>query len=79
MNGETDLCTMRTKGLSLNTLKTKKGISAEFAKYFNQFGLALLVALCGHVTLAKISAKKRAIRERYNPDDKREIKKEAKK
>ncbi|WP_178841788.1 GldG family protein [uncultured Treponema sp.] len=79
MNGETDLCTMRTKGLSLNTLKTKKGISAEFAKYFNQFGLALLVALCGLVTLAKISAKKRAIRERYNPDDKREIKKEAKK
>ncbi|WP_296023156.1 Gldg family protein [uncultured Treponema sp.] len=76
MNGEIDLCSMRTKGLSLNTLKIKKGISADIAKYFNEFGLVILVALCGLAVLAKTTAKKRAIREKYNPDDKREIKTE---
>ena len=76
MNGEIDLCSMRTKGLSLNTLKVKKGISADIAKYFNEFGLVILVALCGLAVLAKITAKKKAIREKYNPDDSREIKTE---
>lgn len=75
MNGDSDLCEMRTKGLSLNTLKTKTGISANIAKYFNEFGLVVLVALAGLIALLRIAAKKNAIHELYNPDDSREIKK----
>lgn len=74
MNGEVDLCDMRTKGLSINTLKSKSGLSANIAKYFNEFGLIVLVAVAGFIALIKINAKKRAIHDRYNPDDKREIK-----
>lgn len=76
MNGETDLCSMRTKGLSINTLKTKSGPAADIAKYFNEFGLIVLVVIAGLTALVKISARKRAIHNRYNPDDKREIKKD---
>lgn len=75
MNGDTDLCEMRTKGLSLNTLKTKAGLSASIAKYFNEFGLVAIVALAGLAALLRITAKKKAIHGRYNPDDSREIKK----
>ncbi len=74
MNGETDLCTMRTKGLSLNTLKAKSGAAVNIAKYFNEFGLIALVAVAGLVALVKITAKKRRIHEKYNPNDTREIK-----
>ena len=73
MNGETDLCTMRTKGLSLNTLKAKSGVSVNIAKYFNEFGLIALVALAGLAALLKISAHKKAIHNRYNPNDSREM------
>ena len=71
LNGEEDLCTMRTKGLSLNTLTVKSVAASTFAKYFNEIGLVLIVALCGLLVLLKIKAKKRAIRERYNPNDSR--------
>ncbi len=74
MNGETDLCDMRTKGLSINTLKAKGSVSANIAKYFNEFGLIVLVALAGLFALIKINAKKKEIHDRYNPDDSREIK-----
>lgn len=73
MNGETDLCTMRTKGLSLNTLKAKSGVSVNIAKYFNEFGLIALVAVAGLVALLKISAHKKAIHNKYNPNDSREM------
>ena len=75
MNGEEDLCTMRTKGLSLNTLTTKSGVSVNVAKYFNEFGLIALVVIAGLITLLKIAARKKQIRMKYNPDDSREIKK----
>lgn len=71
LNGEEDLCTMRTKGLSLNTLTVKSAAASTFAKYFNEIGLVVIVALCGLLVLLKIKAKKRAIRERYNPNDSR--------
>ncbi|WP_407427750.1 GldG family protein [Treponema sp.] len=71
LNGEEDLCTMRTKGLSLNTLTVKSTAASNFAKYFNEIGLVVLVALAGLVVLLKIKAKKQAIRERYNPNDSR--------
>lgn len=71
LNGEEDLCTMRTKGLSLNTLTVKSVAASTVAKYFNEIGLVVIVALCGLIVLLKIKAKKRAIRERYNPNDER--------
>ena len=71
LNGEEDLCTMRTKGLSLNTLTIKNPAASTVAKYFNEIGLVVLVALSGLLVLLKIKAKKRAIRERYNPNDSR--------
>lgn len=73
MNGETDLANMRTKGLSLNTLRTKTGALVNLAKYFNQFGLVALVALAGLISLVKLNARKNSIRQRYNPNDEREI------
>lgn len=73
MNGEEELCAMRTKGLSLNALTVRSGQAAAFAKYFNEIGLALLVAVAGLLVLAKIRARKRAIRAKYNPDDERII------
>ena len=73
MNGEEDLCTMRTKGLSLNALKTRSASSATIAKYFNQFGLVLLVILVGFVVWQLRGLKRRNIRMRYDPDDSREI------
>ncbi|MCR4822695.1 MAG: Gldg family protein [Treponema sp.] len=71
LNGEEDLCTMRTKGLSLNTLTVKNPVSSTVAKYFNEIGLVVLVALAGLFVLLKIRGKKRAIRQRYNPNDSR--------
>lgn len=73
MNGETELCAMRTKGLSLSTLTVKNVQVSVFAKYFNEAGLAVIVAVCGLLVLLKIRAKKRAIRAKYNPDDERII------
>ncbi len=71
LNGEEDLPAMRTKGLSLNTLTVKSAAASTVAKYFNEIGLIVIVALCGLLVLLKIKAKKRAIRERYNPNDSR--------
>lgn len=71
LNGEEDLCTMRTKGLSLNTLTVKSPAASVFAKYFNEIGLVIIVALAGFFVLLKIKAKKREIREKYNPNDTR--------
>ena len=71
LNGEEDLPAMRTKGLSLNTLTVKSAAASTVAKYFNEIGLVVIVALCGLLVLIKIKAKKRAIRERYNPNDSR--------
>ncbi len=75
LNGESDLCEMRTKGLSLNVLTVKSIQAATAAKYFNEIGLALLVAVAGLFVLVKIRAKKRAIRAKYNPNDERVIEK----
>ncbi len=72
LNGEEDLCEMRTKGLSLNTLEIGSQQSANIAKYFNEIGIAILVALCGILVLLHQKSKKNSIRRKYNPDDSRE-------
>ena len=71
LNGEEDLCTMRTKGLSLNTLTVKSAAASNVAKYFNEIGLVVIVVIVGLCVLLKIKAKKRTIREKYNPNDSR--------
>lgn len=73
MNGNEDLCTMRTKNLSLNTLQNTNSALAVVIKYFNQFGLAILVAICGFAMWRARSIRRRKIHDKYNPNDKREI------
>lgn len=72
MNGNSDLCTMRTKGLSLAQLNAKTGAAVNFTKYFNEFGLAILVALAGLVVYLMRRAHRKSIRMQYNPVDSRE-------
>lgn len=72
MNGEADLCAMRTKGLSLNTLKTKTGKAVSAAKYANTYGLVVLVAIIGLIVWQRRNARRKTIRMTYNPHDSRE-------
>ncbi len=73
MNGNEDLCTMRTKSLAVNNLTIKKAGAANFWKIFNQYGLAVLVALAGLLVWRLRTARRRAINKKYNPDDTRTI------
>jgi len=73
LNGEADLCTMRTKGLSLNTLDKTTSAFANVAKYFNEFGLAVLVALAGLIVLLVRQHHRNQIRIKYDPSDSRQI------
>ena len=75
LNGNADLCTMRTKGLSLNTLHLTSGPLVAFAKYFNILGLAVIFALIGFFALLSLSAHRKEIRLRYDADDERELSK----
>ena len=72
MNGNTDLCTMRTKSLSLSTLSNTNTFLAVAIKYFNQFGLAVLVAVAGFIMWRMRSIRRRMIHMRYNPNDTRD-------
>ena len=72
MNGNEDVCTMRTKGLSLNTLTKNKGPLVNFVKYFNQFGLALIVAILFGIVFLFRQKHRNKIRMEYDSDDSRE-------
>ncbi len=78
VNGREELCTMRTKGLSLNTLEIKSQAAAQVLKYFCIYGLVVLVIIAGLVSMRMRARHRNAIRKRYNPDDTREIVKESK-
>ncbi len=73
LNGNADLCAMRTKGLSLNTLTLQNPVLAQIFKYFNQFGLVLIVAVAGLIVWRARTRRRNQIRLRYNPDDRREF------
>ncbi len=73
MNGSAELCEMRTKGLSLNTLSNTGGALALFVKYFNQFGLAVLTAVAGLLVWRARNLRRKRIQLRYNPNDEREM------
>lgn len=72
MNGNEDSCIMRTKGLSLNTLTKTKGKFVNFVKYFNQFGLAAIVAIIFGIVFLVRQKHRNKIRLEYDPDDSRE-------
>jgi len=78
MNGNVDLCTMRTKNISANTLTIKSNGAAVFWKYFNEAGLAILVAAAGFIVWRLRSKRRKAINAKYNPNDTRTVVKEKK-
>ena len=78
MNGNEDLCVMRSKGLSINTLEIKSPSAAKAVQYFNEWGLAVLFALAGLIVLRIRVAKKARINKKYNPDDTRFVTKSGK-
>lgn len=72
LNGEEDYCEMRTKGIAGNLLDAKNAALATALKLFNQFGLAVLVALAGLIVWRLRTVRRAEIRAKYNPDDERE-------
>lgn len=73
MNGNEELCTMRTKSLSVNNLTIKSKAGANFWKLFNSFGIAIFVVVAGLIIWRLRSIRRRAINKKYNPDDTRTI------
>ena len=73
MNGNEELCTMRTKSLSVNNLTIKSAAGANFWKFFNSFGIAFFVVLAGLLVWRLRSIRRHAINKKYNPDDTRTI------
>lgn len=72
MNGNEDLCTMRTKGLALNTLKKSSTASIKVAKIINQYGVPLLVIIIGFVVWRMRVEHRKKIRIQYASTDERE-------
>lgn len=67
--GNADMCVMRTKGRDRTTLDIKNQSLALFAQYFNEFGIALLAVLAGLFVWQSREKRRRAIRQKYNPND----------
>ncbi len=74
MNGNEELCPMRTKGLSLSGLHTTQGAIVLLTQYFNEFGLAFIVAIIGLVVIFLRRRRRTLIRMQYNPNSTRELK-----
>lgn len=73
MNGNEDLCAMRTKGLSLDALKKVSNPVINVVKILNQYGLPFFVAIVGFIVWRCGVARRKKIRNRYNPTDSREM------
>lgn len=69
-----DLCQMRTKNLSINTLRQVKPKAAAFVKYFNQAGLAVLAAIAGLLVYMARKRHRENIRRLYDPENPRDSK-----
>lgn len=74
LNGHEDLCLMRSKILAVNNLTIKHNGAALFWKYFEQYGLVVILALVGCIVLRMRSKRRKAINKKYNPNDTRTIK-----
>ena len=79
MNGNEDLCLMRSKGLSISTFERKSPGLVQFMRLFNMFILPLLAGLSGFIVWNLRRKRKIRINKKYNPDDSRTIVKESKK
>ena len=73
LNGNEDLCRMRTKGVSINVLNTDSKAKVTFFQLFNEYGLAVLVLLAGLIVWRMRIKRKARINRFYNPDDDRFI------
>ncbi len=73
MNGNEELCKMRTKGLSLSTLTVTSVAAQKVWQYFNEFGLAVIVVIVAFIVWRIRTRRRKAINEKYNPDDKRTV------
>ena len=71
LNGNEDLCKMRTKGVALNVLNTESKAKVTFFQLFNEYGLALLVVIAGLIVWRMRAKKKIRINKTYNSDDER--------
>ena len=71
LNGNEDLCKMRTKGVSINVLNTESKAKVTFWQMFNEYGLALLVLIAGLIAWRLRIKRKARINRFYNPDDER--------
>lgn len=73
LNGNEDLCSMRTKGVSFNTIKESVGAYSAVVEYFCMIGLAIIVVVIGLVSWQKRTIRRRKIHDKYNPNDSREV------
>ena len=74
LNGNEDLCVMRTKSLLVNTLTINNNGAAQFWKYFCEYGIVLLIALAWLIVWKMRTKRQKEINKRYNPNDTRTIK-----
>ena len=65
LNGAEDFCLMRSKGMSFNTLDTRRGAAASAAAALCQYGIPVLVALFGLFAWRRRALRKKAIRAKY--------------
>ena len=73
LNGNEELCKMRTKGVSINVLNTESKAKVTFFQLFNEYGLAVFVLLAGLIVWRMRIKRKARINRFYNPDDDRFI------
>ena len=71
LNGNEDLCKMRTKGVSINVLNTESKAKVTFWQMFNEFGLAIIIIIIGLIVWRMRALRKIRINKLYNPDDER--------
>ena len=71
LNGNEDMCKMRTKGYSIDVLNTESKSKVTFFQMFNEFGLALIVLIIGLIVWRMRVLRKIRINRQYNPDDER--------
>ena len=73
LNGNEELCKMRTKGVSINVLNTESKAKVTFFQMFNEYGLAIFVLIAGLIVWRLRVKRKTRINRFYNPDDERFI------
>ena len=78
LNGNDELCRMRSKGVAINVLNTDSKAKVTFFQMLNEYGLALFVVIAGLIVWRMRIKRKARINKTYNPDDERFMDKKAK-